>query len=261
MGFKQLENLVLGQIANWLPPAIRVRLHYEYSKYRGTLSDELVRFRHYIFERNTKGCIAIDIGANVGMWSLALSRYFSRIEAFEPNPKCISCLKKSHLKNVFPHNVALSSSKGTYKLNIPIFHGRIIDEQATLNNIAVPHTTNDVPVHILDEYSYKDVGFIKIDVEGYELEVLKGAKNTITREKPIMVIEIEQRHISFPMNRVFEYVFSLGYEAFFINDGKLTRFSEFSYQRHQEPFLKQLSNGHTKGYINNFIFKPIRKSD
>jgi FkbM family methyltransferase len=56
--------------------------------------------------------LAIDVGANLGRWTFALSRYFERVEAFEPQPRCLTYLKNANLPGVNIHPIALSSIRG-----------------------------------------------------------------------------------------------------------------------------------------------------
>lgn len=95
---------------------------------------------------------------------------------------------------------------------------------------------------------------IKIDVEGHEAKVLSGALDTIKRNRPVLIIEIEQRHIHRPINEVFEMITNLNYKGFFLKKKKLLSIKDFSLNIDQKKFLK--NNVPMKGYINNFIFLP-----
>ena len=68
---------------------------------------------------------------------------------------------------------------------------------------------------------------------------------------PEMIIEIEQRHLSFPMDDVFKLLDSYGYNAFFLSGRRLRPYSQFSYSMGQEPYLDNLSSA---AYIHNFVF-------
>ena len=86
------------------PPAV---LYHCFEKL-GNLEREL-RYLDIIAPR---GGTAVDIGANVGLWCYRLSRYFDRVEAFEPQPRCYKALAHARLPGVTLHNVALSSERG-----------------------------------------------------------------------------------------------------------------------------------------------------
>ncbi|MHB8084856.1 MAG: FkbM family methyltransferase [Dehalococcoidia bacterium] len=196
---------------------------------------------------------AIDIGANYGIWSYHLSKSFGIVEAFEPIDECCDVIRNTRRKNIRVYNEALSSSPGSMELRIPVEDCRLLQQSATFGEVEGQCQRVVVPVTTLDSYSFTGVGFIKIDVEGHETEVLKGAEKTISREKPVMIIEIEQRHLSFPMDNVFELLKSYGYNAFFRSGRKLRPYADFSYEVDQLPYLNDLSS---QMYVHNFIFIP-----
>ncbi len=252
----KLFDSILRTLTKPIAPRFRLPLQYYYCGIRGILEKELLQLGCF----TTKGDRAIDIGANVGLWSFALSRYFRCVEAFEPIPAYAEYMKAARLRGVTVYNVALSSTNGNREIRIPTNQGKPVFGLATLGDVAENHIIMTIPVHALDEYNFKDVGFIKIDVEGHELEVVEGAKSTICREKPVMLVEIEQRFHEFPMDKIVQYVISLGYEAYFLNENNLHPYSEFSYEIYQKPYLSQIASRCDDlpgSYINNFIFKPV----
>jgi hypothetical protein len=124
----------------------------------------------------------------------------------------------------------------------------------TLEKRNAPFEKRVVHVNTLDSYHFDDVDLIKIDVEGHELAVIEGAVDTILRCKPHLIIEIEQRHISKPIDEIFDFILQQGYDGFFLSNGSLNPLSKFSHSVNQEPYLDEVSQ---KLYVNNFIFKPI----
>ena len=102
----------------------------------------------------------------------------------------------------------------------------------------------------LDSYGFSNVGFIKIDVEGFEAAVLAGARDTILRERPVMQIELEEQHTGRPIEELLAMVQDLGMDAFFLRDGALRPISDF------DPVKNRAALNPRIGYINNFIFKP-----
>ena len=76
----------------------------------------------------------------------------------------------------------------------------------------------NVRMEKLDNIQIKNIGFIKIDVEGHELEVIKGAKETINKYNPILLVEIEKRHSKRPVKETINFINNLGYECFFTNE-------------------------------------------
>lgn len=229
-----------------IPKRYRLPLRYIYARLSGTLEDELVVLERLIYNNR----VAIDIGASVGLWSYRLSKLFNKVEAFEPIPQCVKELKAYGKKNITVHNVGLSSAQG--KLELHILRGSS-HGCGTFGNISEEHETISVTVRTLDDYAFTNVSFIKIDVEGHELDVLKGAEATIIREKPVMVVEIEQRHLTYDRNIVFQKIIDFGYEAYYLEHGELRPYAELSEQAHQElPGKDPLP----ESYVRNFIFKP-----
>ena len=113
-----------------------------------------------------------------------------------------------------------------------------------------------VDVKTLDTYAFDDVNLIKIDVEGHEQSVILGAIETLRKCSPILVVEIEQRHLECDISDVFKTILELNYEGFFLVEGNLIKLTKFTYEKHQKPFLTNVAS---KEYINNFIFIPNSK--
>ena len=193
--------------------------------------------------------VAVDVGAARGSYSYYFSRFARACHAFEPNPDSVERLKR-RLPSVHVHNVALSASPGTAILRIPTVAGQILAGWASIHEAnhfkALPaHSVTSVRVETvsLDEFGVRNVGFIKIDVEGHELEVLKGAKNTIIRDNPIVQVEAEERHRPDAVSSVFEFLQPLGYSAYCIQGRSLT------------PLIrKRFDPG--KSLARNYIFIP-----
>lgn len=236
---------------NISPKSLQLPARYYYQKLRGILDDELI-----MLDKLVSSGRAIDIGANYGIYSYVLSKLCERVEAFEPQPQCAETIRAYNKSNINVYNCALSNFNGSLTLHIPIIDGRTIRGFASFKDLEGEQERIEVPAKRLDYFGFRDVSFIKIDVEGHESEVLEGGRETILREKPVILIEIEQRHISDqPMATVFDKIISLGYEGSFLFRNRSMPLSEFSYEKHQQPLL---NNVMCKDYINNFIFKPIR---
>ena len=197
---------------------------------------------------------AIDIGVYRGVYSLKLSQIFDHIHAFEPNPLLFPYLNtnlKKIIKNISLYNLALSNQSGETELKLPLRSKSIfkenIEELYQLGAASI-HPENEfedfkkvqVKVEKLDNILINNIGFIKIDVEGHELEVIEGAKETITKYKPILLIEIEKRHSKRPVEETIAKINNFKYECFFVKDNELIP-------------VQKLNN---KKQVNNFFFVP-----
>ncbi|MGB3494893.1 MAG: FkbM family methyltransferase [Elainellaceae cyanobacterium] len=256
-----MNNIVFHALRFTIPDNWYLPVDYQYSRIVGKLEDELLQLETLISSKKR----AIDIGANRGLYTYALAQVCEVVEAFEPQPSCtkaIAAYSKAFRKQINIHNCALSSSRDELTLNIPVIRGRLRTTLSTgLASFQQPkceYQSIQVPVHRLDDYDFQNVSFIKIDVEGHEREVIAGAKETITREKPVLQVEIEQRHLSgLPMQVIFDEIKSLGYSGYFLYEGQLTSLDKFAYEKHQKAFLEGArSKAVNKIYVNNFIFKP-----
>jgi FkbM family methyltransferase len=246
-------------LINLCPRLLQPPVRYYYRKLKGTLDKELLKLNELVDHNK----LAIDVGANYGMYTYGLSRFFEQVEAFEPQPECAETiiaysnfLAKVGKNNINVYKVGLSNMKGLLTLNIPIKDGKPVSACASFNNLDSVSEKITVPVFRLDDFDFRNVSLIKIDVEGHESKVLEGGRETILREKPVLLIEIEQRHIpDRPIVDVFNEIIGYGYTGSFLYKNEFVPLSRFSYETHQQPFL---NNTLCKDYINNFIFKPIK---
>lgn len=127
--------------------------------------------------------IALDIGAHVGFWSMWLAQSFEHVHAFEPvHGDCFA--HNVNRDNVTLHRVAVGRQSG--------FTGITLDG-ANSGKTSLARGAS-IEVRSIDSYSFENVGLMKIDVEGYEPEVLEGAAETIKRCKPLVVFEDNGQH-------------------------------------------------------------------
>jgi len=126
---------------------------------------------------------AIDIGAHIGWWSCWLVQKFEKVVAFEPVPLQYDLLRKNVTRSNFDAvNCALGFERGQVWFDV---------EEVNTHRAFITDGGSQVTAELrrLDDFSFVDVSFIKIDVEGYEKRVLLGGEETIRRDKPVIVIE------------------------------------------------------------------------
>ena len=130
---------------------------------------------------------AIDIGSNIGQWTRPLAKRFDKVICFEPNPNFRECFKMNiHEPNVQLYPYGLSSHE----------HTATQGTNATYLNEKVGDTDpqgGDIQCRTLDSFKFKDVDYVKIDVDGFEIPVLKGAAWTLQKNKPVVNIEMKER--------------------------------------------------------------------
>lgn len=147
------------------------------------------RYQFQVRDRSLTYCsqrrTAIDIGANVGLWSRDLVQHFDHVIAFEPVAMFRECLRLNvDLSRSFTVNeCALGDSAGTINM--------IITEENMGHTHVDPSSygVGDTEIRTLDSFAYNDIDYIKIDCEGFEYRVLQGAHETIQRCRPVVVVE------------------------------------------------------------------------
>ncbi len=140
-------------------------------------------------ERIREG-VVLDIGANIGNHSLfyALECKAAKVIAFEPVEETFSILQRNvelnHLKDIVDvHNVGVGEAVSRARLKEPVWYRNIGSVQLEESE------SGDIPIMAIDEMKLEQVDFIKIDVEGMEKSVLRGALNTIKKHLPFIVLE------------------------------------------------------------------------
>jgi FkbM family methyltransferase len=228
-----------------------VALHYR------LFEPELGQLEHFV----PADKMAIDVGTWWGPWTMWLARRVPHVESFEPNKSICDALQPVLPENVMLNRVALSEDRGLSSLWSP---SRELGTEGRSSLIKEGHahwTEQTVETAPLDEFGYSDVGFIKIDVEGYELSVLRGAITLLEKERPNVLVEVEQAHQSGRhMDQVFAFLTDLGYEGLFFSHGVWQPLEEFDREEARRLGEKHKSMGMLRvvlsreRYINNFLF-------
>lgn len=147
--------------------------------------------------------IVLDVGANLGCISQALVAAGKHVIAFEPQPAIFELLVKN-CPTVPCMNVALGSKEGT------AYMPRVdYSKRGNFGGLGIGSGNLPVVVRTLDSYNLENVSLIKIDVEGFEEEVLRGAVNTIARYKPTIYLEADRQEKLVGLARFLD---SIGYK-------------------------------------------------
>ena len=200
---------------------------------------------------------SIDVGVYRGVYSYQMSKLSSHVHSFEPNPLIYPYLEKNLkriISNMTLYNMALSDKSEIVDLKVPKRFKVLIEknyEEAFKLGLATIHKENSlgknqfsmfkVKAEKLDNIIQKrKIGFIKIDVEGHERNVLIGAEMIIKKYKPNLLVEIEERHTNEKIENILGFINDFGYKSFFSDGYNLIE-------------TKKLSNYNQK---NNYFFIP-----
>jgi FkbM family methyltransferase len=210
------------RLAMLMPPAFYYRRRIAYETRTG--EPELGALASLI------GCggTAIDVGANQGFYAFALAEIADRVLAFEPNPDYASFARRMLRGRAEVFELALSDKPGRGTFYVPL-----ADNGAALHfagSLKRTHTqfpqnqTYDVEIRTLDDFGrhcgVTNVRFIKADVEGSEREVLDGARSTIARDRPIILLELLSGTHSDPGAYAEAICESFGYDAVIFQRGE-----------------------------------------
>jgi FkbM family methyltransferase len=211
---------------------------------------------------------AIDIGANYGEYIHFMRHYAQRTFGYEPIPALYHELLRKFRRNpVILSPIAVSDTAGKATLRIPIKEGSPVFGCSTVSDTESAEYLNCTSMEVLtmplDAMSeIGDAAFIKIDVEGHEQAVLRGAKKTILRCQPRILVEIDENLSPGGIAKVIEFLSPMRYEGFFVHRWKLLPIRQFTPDL-QDPAnradisvpLKQRAA--MPDYVSNFIFLPI----
>lgn len=213
----RLAQRVQG-LENLAPRAWRLPLRYHGQRLVGGLEPEMALLERLVPNRG----IALDIGANHGIYAYALSRLSRVVHCFEPLTECCRYIQDYHAANITVHNTALADRAGELQLHVPLIGGRAVYTRASLDRPKGPYESRRVQVRTLDSHELTDVGFIKIDVEGLEAAVLLGAQHTLEAYHPTMLVEIDRaRHTQDSFLGVHALLRKWGYTAHVCEAGEL----------------------------------------
>ncbi len=188
----------------------------------------------FVLQMVSDGDTVLDIGANVGWYSIQLAKKFKNavIHAFEPIPQTFLILEKNiklnDVKNITLHQLALGAQAG--QTNFYYFQGgsavasrvNLLDHKTAIK-VECEISTLDLFVENLD---LSKVDFIKCDVEGSELDLIKGGRQTIDKFSPIIYIELFHgwcERFGYVPNDVLRFLKDLDYQCFEIHENFLKK--------------------------------------
>jgi FkbM family methyltransferase len=202
--------------------------------------------------------IAVDVGANLGVYAVHLRRHSRGLVAIEPVPALAERLRRGLGPRATVLAVALSDREGEATLAIPRRGDADLPSRATLEpgaNREFERRTLTVPLRTLDGLDLQDVAVLKVHTEGHEAAVLRGGRHTLARWRPVVLVGAEERHRRGNLAEIAALMGELGYAGHFVHDGALRPLSSFDPARHQDPCRsKPVGAAHPADYVHNFVF-------
>ena len=244
------------------------KMHLDPKK-RGISADLLVHGSRepafmWILRKEAKGDLGVDIGANIGYATLNLCKSMNNVIAIEPDQRCRKLLKRSLRDNDFEDKTIVYGSaisdiigekeiylaKNNFNLN------SLCDVSATLSkkDKFIKKTIKTITLDSMDI----DPNFIKMDIEGYEVEALRGAKNTLRRAKNCKIL-IEVHPQYYDDKRAFDIelrdIISYGFKIKYLVSAGVSCPDLFK-EKGYEPFKTFKAGEHTRG-----IFTDVSQED
>lgn len=158
---------LVEQVNNKVNPLVDRKGTYQLNKYRAAL-EHVARRGH-----------AVDVGANVGLWSRVMVKDFRKVTAIEPVAEHRACFARN-VSGAHMLPFAVGAEARSIRINVPPEH------------IASAHVADegeDVDMVTLDSLELGHVDFLKIDIEGYEFDALMGGERMIRKAKPVIIVE------------------------------------------------------------------------
>lgn len=238
-----------ASVARVLPDPLLRRAIHRFWKYQ---EPELRRLDDYLLGNRT----AVDVGAWWGPWTAAFARHCPSVHAIEPQPQLAARLRSWAPPHVTVHEAAVSDSVGRATLGRPdATPGN--DGLASLRDGDAAADSVEVDVTTIDALGLENVGLVKVDVEGFELPALRGAEATIARDRPRFMIEVEQRHLDFPIDDVFDWLTARDYHGHLLRSGTWELLETFDVERDQ---LASVDRPRSRRYLNAFLFTPAEET-
>lgn len=211
-----------------------------------------MKFLYFLCQKNMT---SLDVGAKFGMYTYRLNDHSNKVVAFEPIEELSDALSKIFRRNnidVMPF--ALSDNIGQVAMRTPLYksgnpcYGRSSIEIENPLEFEKTDGWDEFTVETirLDDLALKDIGFIKIDVEGHEQSVLAGGILTIQKYKPALLVEANNSHLPQAIEKLINWAKCNDYLAFFVYDEKILPIEKYDIEYHH----------HQKG-LENFILLHV----
>jgi FkbM family methyltransferase len=174
----------------------------------------------FFLKRNLKkNSIFFDIGSNYGWHSITTSHLCEKIYSFEPQKYVFEIQKdnisQNNIDNIELYNIGIGN-KNEYREMNPINY----NDSVNVGDLSVGIGGEKIEIKTIDSLNIDKVDFIKIDVQGYEKFVLEGGTNTLNKNKPILIIEMENHQLkkfNYDVTDLFNLIYDLGYYIYLLD--------------------------------------------
>lgn len=197
---------------------------------------------------------AIDAGANIGTYSYFLRKYAKRVYAYEPNPGLAARLARL-IPEITVRNVALSDRARQVVLKVPVDANGLMQHELASIAQHFDGATRDYSIEAttIDSEDFADVGFIKVDVEQHEREVLLGGMETIRRCRPVIMTEVTPLKYDRELPAIFSFILRLNYVGWFRYSEKWFPLTSFRSDIH----AREQNFGDAASFVgSNLVFLP-----
>lgn len=203
----------------------------------------------------------VDVGANVGLYSLRAEHRTAKVVACEPHPLLAQQLRRVLRPSTTLLEVAIGETAGALELYVPTLpNGKTYLSRTSAHLTANPGAVSNslrVPVLRLDDLEIPESSVIKVDVEGHELAVLRGATSTLARGMHALIIESEIRHDVDGPRKMDALLRQANYQGYAICPPGIVPLHDELWRRLQDPGMieRVLAGEETPlAYSNNFLY-------
>ena len=199
---------------------------------------------------------SVDAGTHHGVYAYFLARHTAWVHCYEPYPKDVNFLAEAFRgRNVKVYPYALSDHEGEAELHVPTGAGEETGGQPSLlppQGTTVPETRLKVTTRRLDQMGHTNVGFIKVDVEGHERQVVAGAAKLLEEQRPLLLVELHGYEDEDPY-RLLQEIKAPDYTGWFLNSGHWCELEKFCAGVHART---EEAGARSRCYRKNFLFVP-----
>lgn len=186
---KKLNRLHLDPYLGLVKPSEN-GIFWEGCKISGDNATSLIKaiFINEFYSKPKRNDVVIDVGAHIGVYSIYASKYAKKIIAIEPEPNNFNHLIKniSAKNNIYPFNIALGDLDGKMKLYLHSALGHsLLFPSDEFVEVSVKKLDD-----LIEQLNLERVDLIKINAEGYELQILKGGEKTLRKFKPSLILDV-----------------------------------------------------------------------